>query len=152
MVVTQRCIQIRRKNRYSFPAAQRVTMSTAWSRWRAGACLALALFLSACATPETRLQVARKFDFQKDTFAYSNDLVWEYYFDARGKWVYRRRSPKPDYTHHCFVVARTARQFFLNARFEPSAPRADEFSYRRLIRKVASSNPRKPLAEESKIV
>src|SRR5215471_7815477 len=96
--------------------------------------LGLLAVLSGCATPEqTRVVTNRKFDFQKDTFAYSNDLIWEYYFDEKGDWVHRRRQPRPDYTHHCFVVARTARQFFLNARFDPTQPVADEDTYRRLI-------------------
>src|SRR6266446_832433 len=105
---------------------------------RSAALLVLLGFLCGCVSiPQPRVVNGRKFDFQKDTFAYSNDLVWEYYFDAHGKWVYRRRHPQPDYTHHCFVVARSTRQFFLNARFDPGQPVADEPAYRRLIRKVA---------------
>jgi hypothetical protein len=33
------------------------------------------------------LALARRFDFERDTFAFSNELVWEYLFDpvlARG--------------------------------------------------------------------
>src|SRR3569833_2337744 len=65
---------------------------------------------------------SRPFDFQKDTFSYPNDLVWEYHFDANGKWVHQRREPQPDYTHHCFVVARSARQFFENVKFDSAQP------------------------------
>lgn len=113
------------------------------------------LVLSGCGSvprAQAHADDPRRFDFQKDTFSFSNDLVWEYYYDSRGKWVSRRRHPQPDYTHHCFVVARTTRQFFLNARFEPSLPMAGESTYRRLIRQVASSNPRKALPEEKKIL
>jgi hypothetical protein len=95
---------------------------------------------------------ARPFDFQKDTFAYANELVWEYHFDADGKWVHERREPQPDYTHHCFVVARSARQFFENATFDPAQPVASEETYRRLIRRVVSVDPSHPLAESKKIV
>ena len=117
------------------------------------AVLGLLAVVSGCATPqEPKIAITRKFDFRRDTFAYSNDLIWEYYFDEKGDWVHRRRQPRPDYTHHCFVVARTARQFFLNARFEPSQPVADEHTYRRLIREVATSNPRKASTEEQKII
>src|SRR2546430_188964 len=43
--------------------------------------------LCGCATSRPAVpSVARHFDFQKDTFAYPNELVWEYYFDANGKW------------------------------------------------------------------
>src|SRR5882724_2369781 len=119
---------------------------------RSVAFLLLALLSGCSTTHPAKTAGARKFDFQKDTFAYSNDLVWEYYYDAKGKWVYRRRNPQPDYTHHCFVVARSTRQFFVNARFDPGQPMADERTYRRLIRKVAASNPRKSLPEGRKIL
>jgi len=94
----------------------------------------------------------RPFDFQTDSFAYPNDLVWEYHFDANGKWVHQRREPQPDYTHHCFVVARSARQFFENARFDPTQPVASEATYRRLIRRVVSVDPSHPLPDSKKIV
>jgi hypothetical protein len=95
---------------------------------------------------------ARPFDFQKDSFAYPNALVWDYHFDANGKWVHQRHEPPPDYTHHCFVVARSARQFFENAKFEPTQPPASEATYRRLIRQVVSVDPSHPLPDSKKIV
>jgi hypothetical protein len=91
--------------------------------------------------------------FGEDTFAYRNDLVWIYYMDpATDKWTHRPREPKPDYTHHCFVVARAARQFFQHARFDPSQPVADAETYRRLIREVATTSPRRLLTPEEQIV
>lgn len=95
---------------------------------------------------------SRPFDFQTDTFAYANDLVWEYHFDANGKWVHQRREPEPDYTHHCFVVARSARQFFENAKFDPAQPIAIDDTYRHLIRRVVSVDPSHPLPDSKKIV
>ncbi|HET7624362.1 MAG TPA: hypothetical protein VFM25_03780 [Verrucomicrobiae bacterium] len=95
---------------------------------------------------------SRPFDFQKDTFAFANELVWEYHFDENGKWVHQRREPEPDYTHHCFVVARSARQFFQNAKFDPSLPMADDATYRKLIRKVVSVDPARALPDEKKII
>ncbi len=82
--------------------------------------------LSGCATDPPPVANARPFNFQTDTFAFANDLVWEYHFDEHGKWVSHPREPKPDYTHHCFVVARSARQFFEHARFDPAQPVADD--------------------------
>ena len=112
-----------------------------------------ALFLTLCGCASHRKFVGtRPFDFQKDSFAYANDLVWEYHFDANGKWVHQRREPQPDYTHHCFVVARSARQFFENATFDASQPIADAATYRRLIRRVVSVDPSHPLADSKKIV
>ena len=118
------------------------------------------LFLLACVTsllcgcaspPKTISQSGRSFDFQKDTFAFPNELVWEYFYDSKGNWTSRRRSPEPTYWLHCFVLARSTRQFFLNARFEPHWPLASEETYKRLIRRVVSSNPRKGVPEDEKV-
>jgi hypothetical protein len=115
--------------------------------------LLLLVALCGCATsPPIDRPVARHFDFQQDTFAYPNELVWEYYFDANGKWRYHAREPRSTYSHHCFVVARSARQFFINARFDPTQPIADEATFRSLIRRVVTSSPRHSLAEGQKIV
>jgi len=115
--------------------------------------LLAALLQSGCATSRRAEPVSsRPFDFQRDTFAYSNQLTWVYGYDAQGKWTSRRREPKPDYTLHCFVVARSAEQFFVDARFDPSQPLADEDIYRRLIRRVVKTNLRRPVAESEKTV
>lgn len=95
---------------------------------------------------------ARAFDFQKDTFSFANELTWDYHYDSNGHWTSHKRSPKPDYTLHCFVLARSARQFFDHARFDPNQPVADEKTYRRLIRRVVWISPRKRLPELQKIV
>src|SRR5207302_7430 len=124
--------------------------------WKGSQCSALALFLvlllSGCATSRPGTAGSRQFAFEQDTFAYPNELVWEYHFDERGKWVHKRREPNPDYTHHCFVVARAAKQFFQNARFDPAQPKADTKTYRRLIRKVVSTSPRNELPDAKKVV
>ena len=113
--------------------------------------LPLLLLLSGCVSRKPFIGT-RPFDFQQDTFAYPNSLVWDYHFDENGKWVHERHLPKPDYTHHCFVVARSARQFFQNARFDPTQPIADEKTYRRLIRKVVDADPARVLPENERIV
>ncbi len=130
--------------------------------WRFPACFAvsrnitflacLALTLIGCTTSPPAVPGAGRFHFEQDTFAYANQLVWEYRFDEQGKWTSKPREPKPDYTHHCFVVARAAKQFFTRARFDPGRPAADVKTYRRLIRKVASTNPHRNLPDDEKIV
>jgi hypothetical protein len=116
----------------------------------------LALLLTAlcgCATSRPAETVTRRpFNFQTDTFAFPNDLIWEYRFDENGKWVSKPRLPKPDYTHHCFVVARSARQFFEHARFDPQAPVSDASTYRRLIQKVLSTSPSHDVADSARVV
>lgn len=95
---------------------------------------------------------SRPFSFQTDTFGYANELVWEYGFDANGKWKGHPRQPKPDYTHRCFVVARSARQFFQFARFDASLPKADEATYRKLIRRVVARDPQRNLPDSERII
>jgi len=123
-------------------------------RWgNAFGCLLAALLLAGCASnPLRECSATRPFDFQRDTFAFANGLTWEYGYDAQGKWTSHRRAPPPHYTLHCFVVARSAAQFFVNARFDPGQPPADEATYRRLIRQVVSTRLRRPLPDSEKIV
>jgi hypothetical protein len=114
--------------------------------------LVLLTLLAGCAT-DSHYRFSRPFTFGEDTFSYANELVWEYEFDdATGKTSHRRREPAPDYTHHCFVVARAAKQFFQNARFDPAQPRASEEAYNQLVRRLVSVPPRKILPDSEKIV
>jgi hypothetical protein len=105
-----------------------------------------------CASPRPIQPQARPFVFGHDTFAYANELQWIYYYDEQGDWVHRRNEPQPDYTHHCFVVARAAKQFFLNARFDPALPVADGATYRGRVRAVMASDPRNVASESEKIL
>lgn len=95
---------------------------------------------------------ARPFDFEKDTFAYANGLLWEYSYDAQGQLHTHKRDPKPTYYQHCFVMARSARQFFDHARFDPSLPKADEATYHSLVKRVVRESPRHVLPEPEKVV
>jgi hypothetical protein len=108
--------------------------------------------LCGCATVQRDRVSARPFDFQKDTFAFANELLWVYEYDSKGKWTTHTRVPRPEYWQHCFVLARATKQFFVNARFEPTLAGADEETYRKLIKRVMRSNARHPLPETSKIV
>src|SRR3954463_2266181 len=105
--------------------------------------LLLALLGGCASSPRLHTASNRRFDFETDTFAFPNELTWVYEYNAEGKWTTHTRKPKPDYSQHCFVIARTTRQFYLNARFDAAEPVADESTYRRLIGRVVSSNPRK---------
>lgn len=96
---------------------------------------------------------ARAFSFARDTFAFPNELVWEYRFDAvTGRVSTFRNRPAPRYTHRCFVMVRAARQFFYHARFAPDLPMADERTYRQLIRTVVRRSPRRPCPAADQIV
>ncbi len=117
----------------------------------AGALL-LCTLLCGCATSHPPTPSSRPFNFNTDTFAYANELLWVYHYDTNGNTWTESRVPRPNYTLHCFVVARSAAQFFENARFEPERPVADKSTYRRLIRKVVSSSLRHPLPAEKKLL
>lgn len=96
---------------------------------------------------------ARIFQFERDTFAYPHELVWKYHFDpVTGAMSVQKAEPPPTYYHRCFVMARTTRQFFYHARFEPEQPAAKPEVYRNLIRNIVSRNPRKPCAEPERII
>lgn len=101
---------------------------------------------SACVTP------ARAFALAADTFAFPNELVWEYEHDTAGKWVSHRRQPPANYSHHCFVLARSARQFFEHAQFAPNLAKTNSSAYRHLIRKIASCPPHCAKSGERKII
>lgn len=111
------------------------------------------LIFSGCATRNVRDANTRPFHFGRDTFSYRNDLVWEYVFDdAAGTTSHRTKEVQPDYTHHCFVVARTARQFFQFARFDPTLPPVDDATYRKLINSVAGRDPMSDISPDQRIV
>lgn len=95
----------------------------------------------------------RRFEFPRDTFAFANELHWEYHFDAAaGKTTFSKRNPKPTYAHRCFVLTRAARQFFYHARFDADQKLASDEIYRQLIREVISRSPRTPCEPEKQIV
>jgi hypothetical protein len=96
---------------------------------------------------------ARRFEYARDTFAFANELLWEYRPNpATGKMVFRKREPTPDYAHRCFVLTRAARQFLYHARFDADQIVAGEEIYCRLIRDVVSRSPRIPCEYEKQIV
>lgn len=93
------------------------------------------------------------FDFQRDTFAFANETVWRYGVDpATGQQTTTPRVPEPDYTLHCFVVARSTKQFWLHARFAPELSTPDDATCRRLIRTVVSRSAQTASAPEAKVV
>ncbi|MGH7952327.1 MAG: hypothetical protein ACREFE_10460 [Limisphaerales bacterium] len=98
-------------------------------------------------------KMPRRFEFGRDTFAFANELVWEYHFDpATGKTTFAPREKEPDYAHRCFVLTRAARQFFFHARFDANAKIVGDEIYGRLIREIISRNPRRACASENQIV
>jgi hypothetical protein len=84
------------------------------------------------------------FRFERDTLTFANELVWQYRFDsATGAMTVVNSEPSPQYYHRCFVIIRSARQFYFHARFEPGQPAVDHETCRGLIREVVSRSPRR---------
>jgi len=96
---------------------------------------------------------ARRFSFERDTFAFAHELVWKYHFDpVTGAMTTCKTEPPPTYYHRCFVLVRAARLFFDYAYFAPELPQTAAPAYEKIIRKIIASNPRKSCAEENRIV
>jgi hypothetical protein len=93
------------------------------------------------------------FHFEKDTFTFANELVWQYRFDpVTGAMTVFDTQPPPTYFHRCFVIVRSARQFYSHARFKPELPAVKPEVYRGLIRQVVSRNPRRQSPPEQRVV
>lgn len=94
----------------------------------------------------------RGFEFERDTFTFANDLVWKYELDPTGEnMIMSSNTAPPDYSHRCFVMVRSARQFFGHARFDPNQPIVPEKQYLKLIQQVVRRNPRRTAPAHERI-
>jgi hypothetical protein len=127
-------------------------LEAASKTWIVLAAPCLALLLGGCASPKT-CTALRPFVFQQDTFAFTNETAWDYHIDpVTGKTTHTRTQPPPSYSHHCFVVARAALQFFHHARFDTNQPVAAEATYRRLVQRAVSLSAQTELSDAERIV
>jgi hypothetical protein len=131
-------------------APDEVISEQAWARLLPSL---LALLLTVgCATAQVP-PPSQGFAFAQDTFAFANELLWEYHFDPEtDKASHINRQPKPAYHHRCFVLARSARQFFECAHFDPHQPIATADTYRKLVRRAVSMNPAKRVPPDERVV
>jgi hypothetical protein len=79
---------------------------------------------------------ARDFDFQRDTFAFSNDTAFAYGVDEAGQLHISRREKPPEFAHGCFLLSRAVLQFHQFARFAPELPKVSREDYQKRIRAV----------------
>jgi hypothetical protein len=79
---------------------------------------------------------ARTFDLKRDTFAFSNDTVFQYGVDERGKLHISAREKPAEFSHRCFVLSRAVLQFYQFARFDPKQPRLSREEYHRRIKQI----------------
>jgi hypothetical protein len=95
----------------------------------------------------------RNFIFERDSFAFPNELVWAYQDDpVTGKMTFSQRHPKPTYAHRCFALARVTRQFFYHAQFELHQPIETDEIYSQRVRAVIARHPRIPCKSAERII
>jgi hypothetical protein len=95
---------------------------------------------------------ASEFRFDRDTFAFANQTVFEYH---EGHPSLRTGSAvkKDAYNRHCFVLCRTAMQFRKFARFDPKSAPLDDTTLAARIRAVTHQPAwGEPLPEDQRIV
>jgi len=117
---------------------------TAAGFWQLGAVVALVLLRSSAA--------ASDFRFDRDTFAFANQTVFEYH---EGHPSLRRGSAtrRDAYKRHCFVLCRTAMQFKKFAGFDPRSAPLDDTSLAARLRAVTHRAAwAEPLPEDQRIV
>lgn len=95
----------------------------------------------------------RPFQHPADTFAFPNDTLWSYARDpVTGRQVHLRRDPPPDYHLRCFVMARSAKQFFAHAHFDPHSPALDAAGYAERLQSLVRRSPRTTSPPKERIV
>lgn len=93
------------------------------------------------------------FHYGTDTFSFANETVWNYVDGSVQASKGGAAEQKREYTRRCFVVARSAVQFWKFARFEPDAPPLASDALADRIREVTERSVWLPaLPENQKIV
>jgi hypothetical protein len=83
------------------------------------------------------------FDFDRDTFGYTNENYWIYDLDSDSPGpIVKQKREDVDHGQRCTIMARAARQFWYAARFEPDAPKLADADYHDIVKMVLASNPR----------
>jgi hypothetical protein len=107
-------------------------------------------FFAGCAHLPPSQIAERPFLFKKDTFAFENQLLWDY---QDGERQLNQSSSEKEYVHRCFVMSRSAVQFWKFARFEPKLSRFSKEELVSCIRKISQRDVWKdPLPELEKWV
>ena len=96
-------------------------------------------------------RASEKFDFSRDTFAFSNDTLWAYSIDAQGNLHMHQRAKPPEYTRRCFVMCRAVIQFHRFVRFDPGRPKLSEAQTVKLIRRICRIPVWMPAGEKTVI-
>lgn len=136
------------KVKLSLPRLPFDVMLGTWAK-SVGACW---LCLFAAVTFARADKASSQFRFDRDTFAFANQTVFEYH-EGHASLRKSSETKRDAYNRHCFVMSRTAAQFKKFARFDPQSKPLDDASLaarvRDLTRQAAWGNP---LPENQRIV
>src|SRR5882724_12485325 len=133
------------------PLVPPLVLNVMFDRWgrSAGVCWLSAV---AAVTLAHANASASDFRFDRDTFAFANQTVFEYH---EGHASLRKPSAvkRDAYNRHCFVLCRTAMQFKKFVRFEPRSTPLDDASLAARVRAVTRQAAwTEPLPENQRIV
>jgi hypothetical protein len=95
----------------------------------------LVMISAGCASIQPTAGAGRPFDFQYDTFAYANELVYNYQNGVHVADV-KPQEREHSYTRRCFIMAAGVVQFWKHAHFEPQAPPVSAEELARRVRDV----------------
>lgn len=95
----------------------------------------LLMISTGCASIQPSEGAGRPFNFQQDTFAYANELVFNYENGVPAADTNSQQHER-SYTRRCFIMAAGVVQFWKHARFEPQAPPVTDAELARRIRDV----------------
>lgn len=120
---------------------------------RAGLILFSILLLTGCASTAKRQPADRSFIFERDTFSFGNELVWEYeIIEETGERTKIEREETPEYHHYCFPMVRAARQFFDFAEFRPDERPVDTEETINAIEQVVDRGVRSDPTKKERVV
>ncbi len=94
-------------------------------------------------------------EMERDTFSFANETVWNYESGKVVGQTDREDTPQEGekYTRRCFVMARSAVQFWKFARFEPDRPALSPQELAARIRKISAISVWEPaVSQERRIV
>lgn len=81
---------------------------------------------------------ARTFEPHRDGFAFANETVFAYGVDE-GRLHMQAKEEQAAYSRRCFVMTRSALQFWNFAEFQPKAARLTEAEYRHRVRQIVGT-------------
>jgi hypothetical protein len=82
---------------------------------------------------------SRTFNPKTDVFSFSNELYFDYKPTQAGdvQFSHRARGETPDYSRHCFILARSVLQYYKFADFRPDLAKVSDADYFKIVKKLS---------------